>query len=174
MPIAYKVPLCRAAVLDSFLAAAREIGVPFEKTLRSVGLPTLLEDGRELIAERPAWRFVHLISQREGLETFGLVVASRTPYEEVSTLRPLLTGCLNVHDLLKRFCRVALLQASTAIYTRENDGDAIWFASRGVLLDEDVQVQLYKVLGMIRLVQLAVGKDKRQPLRSYRKASLRH
>lgn len=159
MPTSPNLPLCRVAVLESFLSVAHEIGVPVAKALRSVGLPTLLQDGRELIAELPAWRFVHSISQIEGLDNFGLVVACRTPYEEVSTLTPLLTGCLNLHDLLKRFCLAAPLQASKAIYTLEHSGDVVWFSSRGVLLAEDVQVQLYKILGMVQLIQLAAGKQ---------------
>ena len=78
------IPLCRVAVFESFVAAAREIGVPVENALRSVGLPILMQDGSELIAELPAWRFVHSASRRVGIDNFGLVVASMTPYEDIS------------------------------------------------------------------------------------------
>jgi AraC-like DNA-binding protein len=159
MQISPDIPLCRVAVLEAFLAAARKIGVPVEKALRSVGLPTLLQDGRELIAELPAWRFIHSVSQREGLEDFGLVVASMSPHEDIATLSSMLTGCLNLHDLLKRFCQIAPLYATSGHYTLENGRDVVWFSWRGILLDEDVQVQLYELLGMIQLVQLAAGKD---------------
>lgn len=155
------IPLVRVAVFAPFVDAARQIGVPVEKTLQSVGLPTLPADAPELLLpELPCWHFIQSVARTEGIPDFGLIAGNTTAHQDISTLTPLIAGCTNLYDLLKRFCAVAPLQAYTAVYALEEKGDAVWFTQKGVcLLAEDIQVQLFVIMGMIQLVQLAAGPD---------------
>lgn len=153
------IPLIRTAVFLPFFDAARRIGAPVERILQSAGLPTLLADAPELLLpESPCWRFVEDVSRREGVADFGLMTVRSQPFQDISTLRPLIAGCGNLYDLLKRFCAVAPMQAYTSVYALQPSGDLLWFSHRGErLLADDIQVQLFDVLGMIQLVHLATG-----------------
>jgi AraC-like DNA-binding protein len=153
------IPLSRTAVFLPFVDAARQIGAPVEKMLQAAGLPTLLADDPELLLpELRCWRFIEDVNRKEGVADFGLMAASTQPVQDISTLTPLIAGCGNLYDLLKRFCAVAPLQAYTGVYALQERGDLLWFSQIGEqLLAEDIQVQLFDVLGMIQLVQLAAG-----------------
>jgi AraC-like DNA-binding protein len=159
--ISSTIPLVRAAVFAPFIDVARQIGVPIEKTLQAVKLPTLPTDSPELLLpELPCWQFIHSVTRKEGITDFGLLAANTTAHQDISTLTPLISDCTHLYDLLKRFCFVAPLQAYTAVYALEEKGDVAWFTQKGAcLLEEDIQVQLFVVMGMIQLVQLAAGPD---------------
>jgi AraC-like DNA-binding protein len=159
--IAKTIPLVRAAVFAPFIDAARQIGVPVEKTLQAVRLPTLPADSPELLLpELPCWQFIQSVARKEGIADFGLLAANSTAHQDISTLTPLISDCKNLYDLLKRFCAVAPLQAYTAVYALEEKGGVVWFTQKGAcLLEDDIQVQLFVVMGMIQLVQLAAGPD---------------
>jgi len=161
MALIRTIPLVRIGVFDAFIDLAYKIGVPVEKTLRSVGLPTELSDCPDtLLPELPAWRFVQSVSLIEGISNFGLLAVDTSPHQDIPTLAPLLQGCTNLYDLLKRFCITAPLQSSTAQYSLEHSEDVIWFKQKGNrLLNDDVQIQMFKLLGMIQLVQLATGRN---------------
>jgi len=153
------IPLARTAVFLPFVDAARRIGAPVDKLLQAAGLPTLPADAPELLLpEIRCWNFVQDISRREGVEDFGLMTVRNQPFQDIVTLAPLITGCSNLCDLLKRFCAVAPLQAYSSVYRLQERGDLLWFIQMGEqLLEEDIQVELFQVLGMIQLVQLAAG-----------------
>lgn len=161
MGISNTIPLVRAAVFTPFIDTARQIGVPVEKTLKSVKLPTLPPDSPQLLLpELPCWQFIQSVSRKEGIPDFGLMAANSTAHQDISTLTPLISDSTNLYDLLKRFCTVAPLQAYTAVYALEEQGDVVWFTRKGAcLLEEDIQVQLFVIMGMIQLVQLAAGPD---------------
>ena len=161
MGIANTIPLVRAAVFAPFIDVARQIGVPVEKTLQSVRLPSLPADSPErLLPELPCWQFIQSVAWKEGIPDFGLLAANSTAHQDIATLTPLISDCTNLYDLLKRFCAVAPLQAYTAVYALEEQGDVVWLTQKGAcLLEEDIQVQLFVVMGMIQLIQLAAGPD---------------
>ncbi len=152
------IPLVRAAVFEAVITTARQIGVPIEKRMESVGLPPQKLESADLLPELPVWHFVQSVSKSEGIKNFGLIAAESTPHNDISTLAPLIAGCSNLYELLKQFCVVAPLQSSIANYALEKRGDTIWLIQNGIrLLAEDIQVQLFEVLGIIQLVQLATG-----------------
>ena len=153
------LPLVRAAVVEPFIVAAQQVGVPVEKMLRSAGLPTQTGDDAELLLpELSCWRFAQSVARVEAIPDFGLLAGSAIAHQDISTLAPLIAGCTNLYDLLKRFCAVAPLQSSINSYVLEEDGDIVWFSQKGVrLMDEAVQVETFEIFGMIQLVQLAAG-----------------
>jgi AraC-like DNA-binding protein len=166
MPVAQSLPVVRACVFEPFLLAAREIGVPLEKALRSARLPTGLATVEEIYAtdillpEPQCWRFLQDVSRAEGLETYGLMSGMTIEMPELRSLAPLLGGCTGLHQLLTYFCNTTPRLSNSVDYRLEVRDDPVWFLNRGGrLLDDDVHAQLFQVLGMIQLVQRAAGPD---------------
>jgi AraC-like DNA-binding protein len=149
----------REAVLEPFIQAARHIGAPVEAILQSVGLPTLLTgDAEMLLPELPCWHFVQRVTGREHIPNFGLLAAQTIAHQDIASVAPLIGGCANLYELLKRLCRIAPTQSSINDYVLRDEGDIVWLEQRGFrLLADDVQVQLFEVMGIIQLVQLAAG-----------------
>jgi hypothetical protein len=159
------IPLTRESILVPFIHAARQIGCPVEKLLNAVKLPSQLTgDPDALLPEIPCWQFVHAVARTDKLDTFGLITANLTPHMDLSGLKQLLIGCLNLNDLLKRICRIAPMLSTVNNYALEEDGDVVWFAQKGIRLNpHDTHVELFEVLGMIQLVQVAAGLRWRPP-----------
>lgn len=155
------IPLVRAAVLEPFVEAARQVGVPVEKMLRSAGLPAEpVDDAEQLLPELPCWRFIQLVTRKEGIPDFGLLAGNTITHQDLSALAPLIAGCTNLYDLLKRFCMLAPLFSNNNLYVLEEEEQFVWFTQQGArLVADDIQVQLFEVLGMIQLVQMAAGKN---------------
>jgi len=159
------IPLVNESILEPFTYAAQHIGTPIEPILRSVGLPTQLTGGAELLLpELPCWHFVQRVAKQEDIPAFGLFAAKMIPHQDLKSLSPLIGGCKILHELLKRFCRIAPTQSSINNYILREEEDFIWFEQQGIrLMAEDVQVQLFEVMGMIQLVQLAAGQQWHPP-----------
>ena len=151
----------RAVVMEPFIEAARHIGTPIEKMLRQAGLPTAMPaDADVLWPELPCWQFVQAVARAEGVPDFGLMAGSSVGHQDISALIPLISGCSNLYDLLKRFCIVTPLYSNCNRYVLEDEKWAIRFTQKGFrVVAEDIQVQLFEVLGMIQIVQLAAGED---------------
>jgi len=160
-----KIPLVREAVLEPFVQAARHIGAPIESILQSVGLPTLLTgDAELLLPELPCWHFVQRVTRQEAIPNFGLLAAQTIAHHDIASVAPLIGGCINLYELLERVCRIAPTQSSINDYGLRDDGDHVWLEQRGFrLLADDVQVQLFEVMGMTQLVQLAAGQHWHPP-----------
>lgn len=151
----------RAVVMEPFIEAARQIGTPIEKMLQRAGLPTEMPaDADVLWPERPCWEFVQAVTRAEGIANFGLMAGNSIGHQDISALIPLVSGCSNLYDLLKRFCLIAPLYSNCNRYVLEDEGWAIRFTQKGFrVVAEDIQVQLFEVLGMIQIVQLVTGED---------------
>ena len=94
----------------------------------------------------------------------GLLAAQTTAHQDVASLPPLIGGCINLYEVLKRVCSIAPTQSSINEYVLRDEGDVVWLEQRGFRLPpDDVQVQLFEVMGMIQLVQLAAGPQWRPP-----------
>lgn len=145
--------------MEPFIKAAQHIGAPVEKMLRSAGLPTeLTYDDNLLLPEIPCWLFVQSTSRAEGVSNFGLLAGNIVAHQDISALAPLIANCTNLYDLLKRFCVVAPLYSNNNLYIVEDEKHSVRFTQMGNrLVTEDIQVQLFEVLGMIQIVQLAAG-----------------
>lgn len=151
----------RAVVMEPFIEAARQIGTPIEKMLCQAGLPTEMSaDNKALWPERPCWQFVQEVTRAEGVSNFGLMAGNSIAHQDISELASLISGCSNLHDLLKRFCLVTPFYSNCNNYVLEDEIRAIRFTQKGFRVDvNDIQVQLFEVLGMIQIVQLAAGQD---------------
>ena len=165
MALSQNIPILRASIFEPFLVAAREAGVPIEKYLRWARLPSLSLDGPDmLLPEVPCWRFLERVATAEGIDTYGLTSASTIKHPELSSLAPLVAGCSNLGVLLRRFCNVAPLVSNSVHYTLQIRGRTAWLTNCGRrLLLEDVHAQLFQILGMIQLIQLAAGPTWRPP-----------
>ena len=155
------LPLLRAIVMQPFIKAAREIGAPVEKILHRVGLPEELTTDTEIFwPEHLCWHFVEAVSRAEGIPDFGLVAGKTVGYPDLAEMIPSLTGCSNLYELLKRFCRVASLYSTNILYVLEEEERIVRFAEKSSnLIAGAIQVELFQVLGMIQIVQLAAGAD---------------
>jgi len=153
------LPVMRAVVMEPFIRAAREVGTPVEKILRQLGLPEEMPTDAEVFwPEHLCWNFVQVVTRAEGIPNFGLIAANTVAHQDIAELASLIAGCSNLYDLLKRFCRVAQLYSKNNMYVLEEEEQAIRFTQKGFrFFPEDRQVQLFEVLGMIQLVQLAAG-----------------
>jgi AraC-like DNA-binding protein len=154
-----RFPLVRAAVLGPFIQVAERIGTPVEKLLHSVRLPSeRIEEAGLLLPETLCWRFINSVSTKEGIRNFGLIAANTVTFPELAALVSLTHGCSNLFDVLKRFCLVAPLFTNNALFALEGAKNHVWFSQKDKpLLDDCAQVQLFQVLGMSQLVQLATG-----------------
>jgi AraC-like DNA-binding protein len=158
------IPLTRESLLAPFIHAARQIGCPVNKLLHASKLPQLTGDPNTIIPEIPGWQFVQAVARTENLDNFGLLTGSLTRHTDLEGVGTLLSGCLNLHDLLKRLCQIGPMFSNVNHYVLEEDGDVVWFGQRGArLLAEYTQVELFEVLGLIQLVQVAAGPTWRPP-----------
>jgi AraC-like DNA-binding protein len=161
MNLTADLPLMRAVVMEPFIEAARGIGAPVEKILRQVGLPEEIPTDAEIFwPEHLCWHFVQTVTRAEGIPNFGLIAGNTIAHQDLSELTPLIAGCSNLFDLLKRFCFIAPLYSNHNLYVLEEDEQVVRFTQKGFrFVAEDSQVQLFEVLGMIQLVQLSAGPD---------------
>jgi AraC-like DNA-binding protein len=158
------IPLTRESLLAPFIHAARQIGCPVDKLLHASKLPQLTGDPDTIIPEIPGWQFVQAVARTENLDNFGLLTASLTRHTDLEGVDTLLSGCLILHDLLKRVCQIGPMFSTVNHYVLEEDGDVVWFGQRGArLLNEYTQMELFEVLGLIQLVQVAAGPTWRPP-----------
>lgn len=155
------LPIVRADVFKPFLVSARRIGVPIERHLRLARLPSaIIDEPNRLLPEIPCWQFLDSVARAEAMSTYGLIGGSTVKHFELDSLAPLLIGCSNLNELLQRFIAGAPLVSNSVRYGLEPTGTRAWFVKEGYrLLANDVQAQLFQVLGMIQLVQLAAGAD---------------
>jgi AraC-like DNA-binding protein len=111
-----------------------------------------------LLPEIPTWRFVQSVARTQGIATYGILCLETNRFIELSSLRPLISHCANLNQLLQRVCAAAPLMSNSARYDLETRDDSIFFCNRGRrLLHDDIHAQLFQVFGMIQLVQLAMG-----------------
>ena len=153
----HKIHLVHNSIFEPFITASTQIGTPIEKILNKVNLPLqLLEKQDILIPERACWEFIREVSQLEGISNFGKLATEAVAHDEMIAIALLLVNCENLFDLLKRFCLVAPTVSDTGNYIIEANRDHVVFKQKGErLLDDDKQVQLFEIAGMIQLVNLA-------------------
>ncbi len=158
MNVHHKIHLVHNSIFEPFIIASTQVGTPVEKILNKVNLPLqLLENQDILIPERACWEFIREVTQLEGISNFGRLATEAVAHNEMTALAPLLVNCENLFDLLKRFCLVAPTLCDTAGYIIEANQDNVVFKQKGDrLLNDDTQVQLFEIAGMIQLVNLAI------------------
>lgn len=131
------------------------------KYLISVGLPESLEENTDkIVSELPVWTLVQKIAHREDIRNFSVMAGSSMGFDDFVLLDGMNEGCLNLHDLLKRFCVDANLYSSNNCYELEYDEHSVSLVQKNRrLLENDVQIELFEVLGFMQLVQICTGKQ---------------
>ena len=141
-----------------------QIGIP-DAAYSQAGVSRYAEsDPYSLIPETPWWRLLDRVALREGIPDLGLVVGQGIPFPQVRSLVPGLTGARTLLELLRNLCFHSSRQASHADFRLVEEADgSIWLRDEGPPLLEDpvggVQIRLFRVLGMIQVVQTVLGKQ---------------
>jgi len=85
------------------------------------------------------------------------------PFTDISSMSFLFQSCRTLHELLSTFCLQAPKQSSTRRFDIVRTPAGVRFRDTGISLlgdrQSDVQIRLYILLGMIQIVQLALGKS---------------
>jgi AraC-like DNA-binding protein len=156
-----QIPLLHGSMLIPFFSAADKIGIPMQTYLREVGLPEmLLEDTDIIVSELPAWRLVQKIAKHEGIKEFSALAIKCMGFDDFIWQDGIHLGCLNLHDLIKRFCIVANLYSSKNKYELMYEEHQVSLYQKSApLLADDEQIQIFEVIGLIQLVQICTGKQ---------------
>jgi len=127
----------------------------FEKVGLPIGEP---EDPESLIPEKPFWYLINMVAVSEGIPDFGVQVAQIRPWHKIESLSPLLSGSTDLQGLLSTFCDVAGSQTSQSRFLLEEDEADLWFSNVVTqFINNDIQMELYRITSMIQLVRLATG-----------------
>ena len=156
------IPLVRASQIRPFLSFMDHVGAPCERYLRQVKLPLLIYDNADaVLPELFLWKLVHSFERNEKIEDFGLRTALLTPlWKSEHDLVVLLQSQATLWLALTTFCYLTR-QVSTAVtfnVVRDNDFALLQRTQRPDIPGED-QAELYDLMLMIQLVQLACGRD---------------
>lgn len=105
--------MVRSSALLPFVGFAERIGVPIEKQLDAVGLPTSISaDPEALIPTKFAFQFVSRLARAEGLADVGFLVGSETQFQDLGAFGRLILQSLTLHEALEKLSRVIRLYNS--------------------------------------------------------------
>ncbi len=156
-----KVPLTRVAYTKQWKKVLINNGLSPEYYFKKVGLPTHDQENPEaLLPLKPFWLLLNLVATEAGIPDFGAQVAQQGPWHTAESMRPLISNCKDLEDLLQTFCRVAPSEENTIMFSFEHGDTESWFGRTSPpLMKNDIQMELYDMTCAIQLVQLAVGPD---------------
>jgi AraC-like DNA-binding protein len=156
-----QIPLTRATYAKQVKKALINNGLSPEYYFKKVGLPTHdLENPESLLPLKPFWLLLNLVATEAGIADFGAQIAEQEPWHTVESLRPLISNCTNLEDLLQTLCRIAPSEENTTMFSFEHGDTESWFGRTSPpLMKNDIQMELYTMTCAIQLVQLAVGPD---------------
>ena len=149
----------KAAFAAPFRIAMENNGLSADQYFRKFRLPTAeLSDPEALIPEKPFWRLINQVAIAEMIPDFGMQVAHARPWYEIESLRPLLRGKQPLRKVLEKFCSAANSQSNTSDFKLRMDAELCWFEHHSdILVNNDIQMESYRLTNMIELVQLAAG-----------------
>jgi AraC-like DNA-binding protein len=155
------IPLVKAAFVVPFRIAMEKNGIDADRYFRKFRLPqTGAFDPEALVPEKPFWRLINQVAIAELVPDFGMQVAQAVPWYEIDTLKMYLQDRHTLKALLNTFCDLSSGQSNTSGFSIRIDGTTCWFENVGeVLVNHDIQMELYRVTSMIELVQLATGRN---------------
>ena len=155
------IPLVKAAFVVPFRIAMKKNGIDADRYFRKFRLPQAdTFDPEALVPEKPFWRLINQVAIAELIPDFGMQVAQTMPWYEIDTLKTYLKNRHTLGELLDTFCSLASGQSNTSGFSVRIDGSTCWFENVGkVLINHDIQMELYRVTSMIELVRLATGKN---------------
>jgi len=155
------IPLVKAAFVIPFRMAMEKNGIDADRYFGKFRLPQSDSfDPEALVPEKPFWRLINQVAIAELLPDFGMQVAQTIPWYKIDTLKAFLQDKRTLKELLNTFCYRASGQSNTSSFSIRIDGTTCWFENAGkVLVNHDIQMELYRVTSMIELIQLATGSN---------------
>jgi AraC-like DNA-binding protein len=156
-----QIALTRVAYAKQLKKVLINNGLSPEYYFKKVGLPTHdLENPESLLPLKPFWRLLNLVATEAGIPDFGAQFAEQGPWHKAESLRPLISNCKDLEDLLQTICRLAPSEGNTIMFSFEHGDTESWFGRTSPpLMKNDIQMELYTMTCAIQLVQLAVGPD---------------
>ena len=158
------IALVRAAFGQPFQMMLDRIGCSWKADLEKLGMPAdYVVSPMTLIPERPWHCLVNQIAQREDIPDLGLRIGNETPFSDIASMSLSFRSCGTLQELLSTFCSLAPEQSSTRRIDIVRGTNGVWLRDTGTSLlgdrQSDIQIRLYILLGMIQVVQLALGKS---------------
>ncbi|MBW2293077.1 MAG: AraC family transcriptional regulator ligand-binding domain-containing protein [Deltaproteobacteria bacterium] len=155
-----RVPLVRLSQALPFTSWMESRGIPTERLLRSVGLPTDPDEAPDLlVAERPLWRFLDRAARVEGIEDFGWRAGEESSVEEIGTFGHAIRAAASLRAALETFFRELKQHSSHGDYGLTVDGEQAWFWRQGTFGSQAgrEQAEQYVLMLMIQIIRLAAG-----------------
>lgn len=157
------IPLVRAAFSQPFQMTLDRIGSPWRADLRKLGVPADHDlDPLALIPERPWHCLIDQIARREHIPDLGLLIGNEISFGDIRSLSYLFRRCSTLYELMSTFCLQGPIQSSTRRFDIVQRSSRVWLRDTGSSLSgdrqSDVQIRLYLLLGMIQVVQMALGR----------------
>jgi AraC-like DNA-binding protein len=156
-----QIALTRVAYAKQLKKVLINNGLSPEYYFKKVGLPTHDQDNPEsLLPLKPFLLLLNLVATEAGIPDFGAQFAEQGPWHKAESLRPLISNCKDLEDLLQTICRLAPSEGNTIMFSFEHGDTESWFGRTSPpLMKNDIQMELYDMTCAIQLVQLAVGPD---------------
>jgi AraC-like DNA-binding protein len=156
-----QIALTRVAYAKQLKKVLINNGLSPEYYFKKVGLPTHDQDNPEsLLPLKPFLLLLNLVATEAGIPDFGAQFAEQEPWHKAESLRPFISNCKDLEDLLQTICRLAPSEGNTIMFSFEHGDTESWFGRTSPpLMKNDIQMELYDMTCAIQLVQLAVGPD---------------
>ena len=112
------IPMVRANAILPFVAFLEHVGAPADRVFAAVGLsPRLVSEPETLLPLHKALKFLEAAARSEGLETLGLAVGLRAPFETLGRFARVVRGVPTLQSALSRLIGAIALH---------NSGDRLW------------------------------------------------
>ena len=159
IPRIKKVGRVKAAFIEPFRVAMLNNGIDPVLYLRKYRLP--VEETIDPHLELPVKPFFYLVNHiatAHKIPDFGMQAAQARRWYEIETMQPLLSEQPNLEALLTTFCHIASGQSNVASFAlRQEDGLCRFEYISPAYVPNDIQMELYRVTGMIELIQVFAG-----------------
>ena len=154
------IHMVKSAFHAPFKTAMEAYGISADYYFKKVKLPTQVDDPESLLPVKPFFQLINTVAISENLPGFGAIVAQTAPWHKIKSLAPLIEESENLKELLETFCEIASQQSSHGSFSIIDKASHYNFSYKGSsLIKGDIQMELYRITGMIQLVQLASGAE---------------
>ncbi len=155
------IGVVKAAFAEPFRIAMLNNGVDPERYFRRNRLPLQPLDDPEL--QLPVKSFFQLVNQvaiEQSIPDFGMQAAQVKPWYEIETMHSALAAPPTLEALLETFCRIASGESNVARFELQRpDGICRFRYLSPPYIHNDIQMELYRVTGMIDLIRVFAGKN---------------
>jgi AraC-like DNA-binding protein len=115
-------------------------------------------DPYDLVPEKPFWQLVNQVAIEEMIPDFGMQVARSQPWHMARALQESIQHCSSLRELIETFGQFATAHSTTTEFKLRIEEHSSWFEYHGQpLIKNDIQMELYRVTGMIDLVRFATS-----------------